>query len=1115
MKFTVTPLGGGRADTARVVDSIVRYLQPRPRTPQRPVGGAPGPAGPERYYADGGEEPGRWLGRTANILGLVGAVRREDFAAVLAGRTPHTDERLITAQGSAGRRPTLGSGAHTRTAEDGEQLFDVADAAAALDVSPRELERMLDVGAAMALTSMAATGAPGVGGTHPAGPPIEPHAVAHGKMGPPVGPPARPPDEPLADGVTSTFAQPGGSYLVPLVEADGSRWVRASELERCTHERDGGVDADTIRALGGAADQLTIPEAARLAGVTNRYLRGIARYHDEHRDEIERSLAAGRHPRRAFLVAHRGTKGQWLVLRENLAEFLERRRPPAVRVAYDLTLTTEKSLGVLALLGDTTTRDAVLGAIQAGNDWAIDWIGDRAVGRIDGQPVPAEGLAVASFRHLTSRALDPFPHHHNVVINTARMPDGTHRGLWSRPLYANAQAASALATAEMRHRLTAALGVRWRPSHNRGWEIAGIPNAVVREFSTRRTEIDDALRELEAEIGRGAHPNEVEHIVLRTRPAKNHTPADDLVAAWRVRAAKHGLDVDAFAAVTGHEHHEQALDTDALFASLAGPDGICAGGSVFSRSEALGAMVGHPVPATDDGEPQPLLCGADRLIELTDQFLASRHVVALTDTDEPLYTTVEMLGAQNRIAARFTKGLHRGAHLAADAHVDAALDRHPHLTGEQRWLVTEWCQRGHRFQAAIGRAGAGKTTTVAACAEAWTAAGYQVLGAAVKGEATRTLAAATGIECETVAWYLAHTDPQRLPIDSRTILVVDESSTLSDRDLDTLMSMAATTGARLRLIGDPAQHGAIAAGGMFRVLCERHSNHTPELTTTHRLQNPHDRAAAQALRDGQIDEAFDELAAAGHLHVVGDDLTMYRRVLGGWWDAHRRGVDHPMVDRRNSTRRQLNRLAHLLRQVHGELGNEEIRASGDRAFAVGDHITARAPNRDLHVEDDPHAYIRNGALGTIIDVHADRKDNSRDTLTVEFDGIGRIDIPRSFFDHHHNQAGRAEVGIDHAYALTSYAVQGSTRDISTSRIDATASRAETYVDITRGRHENHLYLTAATDPLDGEALPRVPPAPADIAVAERLHRSTGELSAWEIAHPTDESRPAPERAVGI
>jgi conjugative relaxase-like TrwC/TraI family protein len=834
----------------------------------------------------------------------------------------------------------------------------------------------------------------------------------------------------------------------------------------------------------------------------------------EHQIDIERSLAAGRHPRRAFLVAHRGTKGRWLATREHLAEFLERRRPPAVRVAYDVTLTTEKSLGVLALLSDAPTRSAALDSIRAGNDWAIHWLEDRAVGRIDGKPVAAEGLAVASFRHLTSRALDPFPHHHNVVINTARMPDGSHRGLWSRALFANAHAASALATAEMRHQLSTSLGVRWRPSGKGGWEIAGISNGVVREFSKRRNEIDDALQELEAEIGRGAHPSEIEHIVLRTRPAKNHTPADDLVASWRERAARHGLTADDLIGLTEHERYEQEVDTEAVFRSLAGPDGICAGGSVFSRSEALAALTNHPIPSESDSEPQPLLCGARRMIEITDEFLTSPQVVALTEGDAPLFSTLEMLGVQERISDRFIKGLHRGAHLVPDDHIDAAAANHPHLSGEQRRLVTEWCQRGHRFQAAIGRAGAGKTTTVASCADAWTAAGYRVIGAAVKGEATRTLASATGIECETVAWYLAHRDPQSLPLDARTILVVDEASTLSDRDLDTLMTMAATTGASLRLIGDPAQHGAIAAGGMFRVLCERHPAVTPELTTTHRLQDPHDRAAAQALREGRVDEAFDELAAAGHLHVVSDDLTMYRHVLGRWWDAHRDGLDHPMVDRRNSTRRQLNRLAHLLRSVNGELGDEEIQASGDRSFAVGDRITARSPNRELHVQGDRRAYVRNGALGTIVAVNLDRRDRARDALTVEFDGIGRVDIPRRFFDHHRTRAGRPEVGIDHAYALTSYAVQGSTRDVSTSRVDVTATRAETYVDITRGRHENHLYVTAATDPLDGEALPRVPPTPADLAVAEHLHHSTGEMTAWELAHPADQATAA-ENAVGL
>jgi hypothetical protein len=82
--------------------------------------------------------------------------------------------------------------------------------------------------------------------------------------------------------------------------------------------------------------------------------------------------------------------------------------------------------------------------------------------------------------------------------------------------------------------------------------------------------------------------------------------------------------------------------------------------------------------------------------------------------------------------------------------------------------------------------------------------------------------------------------------------------------------------------------------------------------------------------------------------------------------------------------------------------------------------------------------------------------------------------------------------------LVSYAVQGATRAVSTSRIDPTATPAEAYVDITRGQAANHLYLTPARQPLDGEAPPAVPPPPIDDAVIRRLARFNGELTAWEL-----------------
>jgi conjugative relaxase-like TrwC/TraI family protein len=1234
MKFKVTALGGATKDIAQIVEAIVAYLQPgappNPPPPSGPADPASEPAGPAHYYADRGEEPGRWRGRAAHTAGLAGAVSRHDFAQVLAGRDPHTGERLITAQGSAGRRPRLGVGNHTRVAPDGTPLYSEADAAAVLGLTHTELAHLLDVGAAPATNPdpSAAPGPlpdslPGFGSSPGQGPARrtretrgdrdQPGPASSPTVTPPApgsvpgslpgslpgfgsgpgqspawstrepggdrdvpGPasvpsPSRPAPDSVPDpaDVTGTFgsgtarpvengipslptdsssgesvpavgankprpalgdtpvgpaagAEPPGSYLVPVRDENGSRWVTEAELARCLAARDKGTDPATVAAAGTSTDTFPLSEAARLAGVTARYLRGRAKEYADNQREFDTAIAAGRQPDRAYLIAERDPAGRWRVSRQELVAYLQRRRAVNVRVGFDVTLTTEKSLGVLALLGEPDATRAVLSAIEGGNDWALDWLEARATARVKGKTVPAAGgWMSASFRHLTSRALDPFPHHHNVIANTVTIADGSRRALDGRGLYRDVHAASALATAEMRHQL-AGFGVRWRPAHHGGWEIAGIPDAVLHEFSMRRNEIDDALDVLREAIGTGIHPADIDEIVLATRPAKQHTAVTQLLAEWHRRANAHGFTGTDLAACHNHQEPVPDPDPDALFASLAQPDGICAGLSVFSRGDALGAMANHPNPIAEPDEAdeaearQPLLCGAARLEALTDQFLTSPHVVALaagTDRDEALYTTREILAVQDRIVARFRKGRHHGAALVPAHHLQATLGRFGHLSDEQRQLVTGWCTSGHRFQTAIGRAGAGKTTTVAAAARAWEAAGYRVRGAAVKGEAARTLAAAAGIKTETVAWYLAQADSKRPPIDEHTVLVIDEASTLSDRDLDTLMTMAADTGATLRLIGDPAQHSAVTPGGMYRVLCERHPRDTPELATTFRLQHPADRAATEALRAGNAQTALDHLAQAGHLHIVDHELDLHRQVLARWWTTHLAGHDHPMVDRRNTTRQQLNRLAHQLRQVHGEIGTDEILASNNRGFSIGDRISARIPARGLHPPGNRRAYVRNGALGTITAI-SHHHNADKETITVAFDDIGTITIPRGFFDHHRTPAGRIEAGIDHAYALTSYAVQGATNPESTSRIDPTANRSEAYVDITRGQHANHLYLTNPTDPLDGETLPKLPAPPPAQAVAERLRASNGEVTAWEIAHPPATQSSVPAHVLG-
>ncbi len=1069
MRFTITPLGsaGGRS-VGQVVDDIVRYLD----GPQAPAVTSPSltPAtddGPSRYYADGSADPGRWLGNGAAEMGLTGAVASRDFARVLAGRDPDSGVRLITAQGSAGRRATLARGTQTRWDVDGEPLYDTRDAATALRLEVTEVERLVAAGEALAVR----------------------HLVA------------------LLGGAAPGIVEFEGSYLAPVIDRDGTRWITEQELQRCEAGRAAGPDPDAVAAAGQPADLLTLSEAARVAGLSTRYLRTLCTKWERNRERIEAARTAGKEPQRPFLAAHRGVKGQWLVKRADLVDFLRHRKAPAVRVGYDLTLTTEKSLGVLALLGDEKTRVAVLGAIQAGNDRGLAHLEyAAAMARVKGEPVSTRGWTVASFRHLTSRALDPFPHHHNVVANTVVDPDGTRRALDARWLYRHAGEASALATAEMRYRLTTDLGVRWRRGRKGGWEIDGIPDVVLREFSRRTNEVDEAVAELEALIGRTATIGELRGLVTKSRPAKRRAEAADLLDEWWSRARGLGLtpqDLDrcirAVAAVPSPP------DPQDVFRRLAAPEGLCATGSVFTRGDVLAGLIELAVPDAS-GAPQPVLLPADAVERLADEFLASDYVVELLGSesspiaklgDQPLFTTAEMLSVQARVLDRFRAGRAAGAAVVPAGTLDEALGAHDHLTAEQRGLVTAFCTSGHRTQCGIGRAGAGKTTAMRAAVAAWTAAGYRVVGTAVKGEAARHLGNEAGIQTETLAWHLAHTDPQTSALDARTVLIVDEASTVSDRDLDQLLWLCDETGAAVRLIGDPAQHGAVGAGGMFRVLCQDGEAQTPELRTSHRVLDPHDRAAADALREGRIGDALAALEAAGHLHVVRDEVDLHLDLLDRWWKARLDGREHPMVDRRNHTRRQLNRLAHRLLQVTGDVGTEEIVAAHDRRFSVGDRVVARRGDRTLHPSGRPREYVRNGANGTVVAVNTQRN-QEEETIRVAFDNLGEVELPRAFFDEHPRPGGRTDVGLDHAYAVTSYAVQGATFAESTSRIDENASRSETYVDITRGRSANHLYLTRSVDPLDGEHLPKAPPIPIAASVAARLSSSGPERAAVDV-----------------
>ena len=755
------------------------------------------------------------------------------------------------------------------------------------------------------------------------------------------------------------------------VDIAGTVFVTLAGMRALLKTSDQKPPTTTIHDIADGDGPVRIGDLAASVGVSDRYLRKVCA-----------SIVSGEASDDSGLrPAKRGRA--WTVDRAGALRWAAERKPPAVRVGYDLTLTTEKSLSVFGLL-NPDIRDTCVSILRDANAQALGWLERTASnGRANGVAIKSHGQTVASFMHSTSRNDDPFMHIHNVVINAIVDKHGTGRTLDATGLFAQAPAAAALATASMRRALTERFGVDWRLSGRDTWEIDGIDDVVLEGFSSRVAEIESALAEM---FGEDADDHAGHEVSASTRRAKTGRTAAELTIEWQQQAASLGYDNEARRAVFNRRSIEnEELDDRqraALWRWLVSPDGVCANEAVFKLGDVFWAIANW-APCG-----RLALLTAEQIIAESKRWLDSEHAILLDrrrtvsaagrhigNAEQPAWTTQVMVELQHTIAAVWADGRTTGTAQIDRRHVDAALAASDiTLSDEQQDLVRSWVHSGHAIQAAIGRPGTGKTTTMRVAVDAWQRAGFRVRGAAVKGEAARILGKEAGVESNTVAHYLASYRRGHNPLDARTVLIVDEASTVPDWDLAELIAMTTQAGAALRLIGDPAQHASVQAGGSWERQLTRFSIDTPELKNQRRLTNPIEVEATELIRDGEFEQALRALDAIGHMETFASWEEAHRPLIERWWTTRQQGHGHPLVERTNARRQVLNSLAQALRVKAGEV-SPPIQ-SGAKRFGVGDEVIARQPARAFVSSYGEH--VHNGSTGVITKI-------TNGTLFVDFD----------------------------------------------------------------------------------------------------------------------------------
>jgi hypothetical protein len=186
----------------------------------------------------------------------------------------------------------------------------------------------------------------------------------------------------------------------------------------------------------------------------------------------------------------------------------------------------------------------------------------------------ARDWVIGSFRQHTSRAGDPQLHIHNLVLNKVRTErDGKWRKIDSRSMYRVEGAAAAVVAAELEWLMDRELGAYWLPrADGHGREIAGITQAQMDTYSTRRQTITEQARQVaaarEAQTGRKPDARQMYHIqkdiAYRTRQPKTGQPLDlaAKLAAWEQTARERDIGdlADIHAAMDQTGRQERARD---------------------------------------------------------------------------------------------------------------------------------------------------------------------------------------------------------------------------------------------------------------------------------------------------------------------------------------------------------------------------------------------------------------------------------------------------------------------------------------------------------------------------------------------------------------------------
>ena len=445
------------------------------------------------------------------------------------------------------------------------------------------------------------------------------------------------------------------------------------------------------------------------------------------------------------------------------------------------------------------------------------------------------------------------------------------------------------------------------------------------------------------------------------------------------------------------------------------------------------------------------------------------------------------------------------------------------LHDDQLTAASDVLLSSSRLDAIVGPAGTGKTTTLGAIKGAWEAAfGVgSVVGLAPAAASAEVLGSELRMITENVAKWLHesvgsgaaeradrffHADDRLRtaamfsgPIVSRLqqevarlaaeqnlwlfrpnqLVVVDEASMVATLQLAALVRQAKEAGAKVLLVGDPAQLDSIDAGGVLGWLDRQ--GKAARLSTIWRFKDPWERSASLGLREGRpsVLAEYENHGRIRHGHYS----DMVGHAYSAWHSDVSAGRNSVLIAPDNETVQMLNERAQADRVSLGHVDAElTVVLRGGLRAGRGDVVIAR--RNDRTVRDDRGEFIRNGTLLELTGV--DRRHGALNAIRK--DTGAALLLPSSY----------VESSLELGYATTAHRSQGLTVDTGHTVVTpGRLTRELLYVSMTRGRHSNTAYVSE-NDPDEDEILDPSARSSWRVVLGEVLANEGAERTAHEV-----------------